>query len=127
MIRCVSGAKATPQLQSRDVAVSRPAAHDAGLLARTPSGALVLTAIASVQFGSAVAATLFARVGPAGAVTLRLVSATVVLLALWRPRVRGRSWRELGLAAAFGLILAGMNLSFYEALRRIPLGIAVTI
>jgi inner membrane transporter RhtA len=97
------------------------------LLARTPSGALVLTAIASVQFGSAVAATLFARVGPAGAVTLRLVSATVVLLALWRPRVRGRSWRELGLAAAFGLILAGMNLSFYEALRRIPLGIAVTI
>jgi inner membrane transporter RhtA len=100
---------------------------DVGLLARAPSGALVVSAIASVQFGSAIAATLFARIGPAGAVTLRLVSATVVLVALWRPRVKGRSRRELALAATFGLVLAGMNLSFYEALHRIPLGIAVTI
>jgi inner membrane transporter RhtA len=97
------------------------------LLARAPSGGLVLSAIASVQFGSAIAATLFARIGPAGAVTLRLVTATVVLAALWRPRLRGRPLRELLLAATFGLVLAGMNLSFYEALHRIPLGIAVTI
>jgi inner membrane transporter RhtA len=109
------------------VATSRPAARDAGLLARAPSGGLVLSAIASVQFGSAIAATLFASIGPAGAVSLRLVTATIVLLALWRPRVRDRSRRELVLAAAFGLVLAGMNLSFYEALHRIPLGIAVTI
>ncbi len=100
---------------------------DAGLLARAPSGVLVVSAIASVQFGSAIADTLFARIGPPGAVTLRLVSATVVLVVLWRPRVAGRSARELALAATFGLILAGMNLSFYEALDRIPLGIAVTI
>jgi inner membrane transporter RhtA len=97
------------------------------LLARAPSGGLVLSAIASVQFGSAVAATLFARIGPAGAVALRLVTATIVLLVLWRPRVRGRSARELLLAGAFGLVLGGMNLSFYEALHRIPLGVAVTI
>lgn len=84
-------------------------------------------AIASVQFGAAIAATLFQRIGPAGATALRLVSAAVVLLILWRPRVRGRTARELGLAALFGLILAGMNLSIYEALHRIPLGIAVTI
>jgi inner membrane transporter RhtA len=84
-------------------------------------------AIASVQFGSAIAATLFARVGPGGAVLLRLVSASVVLLALWRPRIRGRTRRELVLAVGFGLVLAGMNLSFYTALHRIPLGIAVSI
>jgi inner membrane transporter RhtA len=107
--------------------VAQIAEPDAGLLARAPSGALVISAIASVQFGSAIAATLFSRVGPAGAVTLRLVSATVVLVVLWRPHVAGRSTRELALAATFGLVLAGMNLSFYEALRRIPLGIAVTI
>jgi inner membrane transporter RhtA len=46
---------------------------------------------------------------------------------LWRPRVRGRTRRELVLALAFGLVLAGMNLSFYTALHRIPLGIAVSI
>ncbi len=97
------------------------------MLLRAPSGAHVLGALASVQFGSAIAATLFDRVGPAGTVLLRLSSATVVLLLLWRPRLRGRGRRELLLAGAFGLDLAAMNLSFYEALDRIPLGIAVTL
>lgn len=97
------------------------------MLAHTPSPALVLGAIASVQFGAAIATKLFADVGPSGAVSLRLVFASVVLLALWRPTLRGRKPRELLLAALFGLILAGMNLSFYEAIARIPLGIAVTI
>ncbi len=98
-----------------------------GLVSRAPSGVLVVGAIASVQFGSAIAATLFAQVGSSGAVLLRLVSATIVLLALWRPRVRGRTARELSLAALFGLVLAGMNLCFYASLDRIPLGVAVTI
>jgi inner membrane transporter RhtA len=98
-----------------------------GLLARTPSPALVLGAIASVQFGSAIATTLFTRVGPAGAVVLRLVAASAVLMAIWRPRVRSRTRRELLLAALFGCVLAGMNLAFYAAIQRIPLGIAVAI
>ena len=42
-----------------------------GLLAPAPSPALVLGAIASVQFGAAIAVTLFARIGPGGAVWLR--------------------------------------------------------
>ncbi len=105
-----------------DAAVRGP-----GLIARIPSAGLVVGAIASVQFGSAIAATLFAQVGPAGSVLLRLVSATIVLMAVWRPRIRGRSRRELGLAALFGLVLAAMNLSFYAAIHRIPLGIAVSI
>jgi inner membrane transporter RhtA len=98
-----------------------------GLLVRAPSSALVLGAIASVQFGSAIAATLFASVGPAGAVLLRLVAATAVLLVVWRPRVHGRTQRELLLAGLFGVVLGFMNLSFYEAVHRIPLGIAVTL
>jgi inner membrane transporter RhtA len=97
------------------------------VLARAPSGGLVVVAIASVQFGSALAATLFGQVGPGGAVWLRLVSASIVLVAIWRPRWRGRTRRELLLVALFGVVLAGMNLSFYHALHRIPLGIAVTI
>jgi inner membrane transporter RhtA len=96
-------------------------------LARVPSTGLVLGAIASVQFGSAIAATLFDRVGPGGAVLLRLATASIVLLGLWRPRVLGRSSRELRLACVFGLVLVGMNLCFYEALHRIPLGIAVSL
>lgn len=102
-------------------------ARDANWLARAPSGGLVVGAIASVQFGSAVAAKLFAQVGPSGAVLLRLVSASAVLVALWRPPLTGRTRSELGLVVMFGLVLAGMNLSFYSALDRIPLGIAVSI
>ena len=44
-----------------------------------------------------------------------------------RPALAGHSRRELGTAAVFGATLAGMNLCFYEAIDRIPLGIAVTI
>jgi inner membrane transporter RhtA len=98
-----------------------------GLLTRAPSGALVVGAIASVQFGSAIAATLFAKIGPAGAVWLRLVFGTVILLALWRPKLRGYTRYQLALACVFGLVLGCMNLSFYSALHRIPLGIAVTL
>src|ERR1700760_1475388 len=98
-----------------------------GLLARTPSGVRVVSAIASVQFGSAVAATLFAQIGPGGAVWLRLLFGTIILVALSRPRVRGYTRHELALVVAFGLILASMNFSFYSALHRIPLGIAVTL
>jgi inner membrane transporter RhtA len=97
------------------------------VLERVPSAALVVGAIASVQFGSALAATLFSRIGPAGAVTLRLTTAALILALILRPRTRGHSRKDLRLAALFGLVLAGMNLSFYEALHRIPLGIAVAI
>ena len=58
---------------------------------------------------------------------MRLVSASIVLLLVWRPRLHGRARRELGLAAVFGVVLAAMNLSFYASIDRIPLGIAVTI
>jgi inner membrane transporter RhtA len=94
---------------------------------RVPPVALVLTAITTLQFGAALGATLFDDVGAAGASLLRLTFAAVVLLAVWRPRVSGRERGDLWLAAAFGAMLGGMNFAFYEALDRIPLGIAVTI
>jgi inner membrane transporter RhtA len=88
---------------------------------------LVLGAATSVQFGAALAATLFDQLGPGGTVWVRLLFAAAILLALWRPRLSGRSARELALVGAFGLALAVMNTGFYEALDRIPLGITVTI
>jgi inner membrane transporter RhtA len=84
-------------------------------------------AIASVQFGAGLAATLFARVGPGGAVLLRLASASIVLVAVSRPRLRGLTRRQLMLALAFGFVLAAMNESLYHAIHLIPLGAAVTL
>jgi inner membrane transporter RhtA len=93
---------------------------------RVPPTGLVLAAVASVQFGAALAKTLFDDLGPGGTVFLRVLFAAMVLVALWRPRVGGRARRELILIAAFGVSVAAMNLSFYGALDRIPLGVAVT-
>ena len=88
---------------------------------------LLMVGVASVQIGAAIATTLFDELGPAGTVLLRTGFAAVILALLWRPRLRGRPAGALRDAVLFGLALAGMNLTFYAALDRIPLGIAVTL
>jgi inner membrane transporter RhtA len=92
-----------------------------------PPVAMVIAAATSVQFGAALGSTLFDDLGPGGASLLRQGFAAVVLLALWRPRIRSYDAAALRLAAAFGVALGLMNLCFYEALDRIPLGVCVTI
>jgi inner membrane transporter RhtA len=88
---------------------------------------MVLGAVVSVQCGAAAATTLFDEVGPAGAVLYRLLFAAVILLLIWRPHPLEAERSGLSLALAFGVTLGAMNLCFYEALDRIPLGIAVTL
>jgi len=100
---------------------------NADLQDRRAAVGLVLIGIASVQFGSALATTLFDEAGPAGTVLLRTAFAALVLAAVWRPAMRGRgetTWRAVAL---YGVCLVGINLCFYESLDRIPLGIAVPL
>jgi inner membrane transporter RhtA len=87
---------------------------------------LLLGSMLSVQVGSGVAGRLFDDVGPAAVVLIRQGGAALVLLLACRPSLR-RSRRDWRTIVTFGLILATMNLSFYAAVERIPLGIAVTI
>jgi inner membrane transporter RhtA len=110
--------------QANSYAASR---LETALSERLPAPALVLMGIASVQVGAAFATKLFVHLGPAGTVLVRVLFAAVVLCAIWRPNLRRHTSSELRLAALFGLSLAFMNLSFYEALDRIHLGVAVTL
>lgn len=92
-----------------------------------PPALMVMAGIVSVQTGAAIATTLFDRLGPAGTVWLRILFGAVVLVAVWRPGLallREGGWQPLAL---FGVALGGMNLSFYEALDRLPLGVVVTL
>ncbi|MGR8009957.1 EamA family transporter [Streptomyces hypolithicus] len=98
-----------------------------GLGARVGPVAMVVAGGLSVQFGSAVAVTIMPSTGAAGVVALRLAAAAIILLVVCRPRVRGYGRADWGTVAAFGLAMAGMNGLFYQALDRIPLGVAVTL
>jgi inner membrane transporter RhtA len=95
--------------------------------ARVPAPALVLAGVTSVQFGAAIAKSLFDQVTPTGVVAMRLFFGSLVIGLLFHPRIRKRPRSELRLALAFGLTLVSMNLCFFQALDRIPLGIAVTL
>ena len=88
---------------------------------------LVLLGILSVQFGAGFAKTVFDEVSPTTIVWLRLVTSALVLLAIARPALRGRTRQDWLVVLAFGLALGLMNWSIYQAFARIPIGLAVTI
>lgn len=87
----------------------------------------VILAMTSICLGATFAKTLFPVIGPAGTTALRLSLAAVMLslaLRVWR----FQPTRQAVVAAiSYGLAMAGMNLLFYMAIQRIPLGIALAI
>lgn len=87
----------------------------------------ILGSIVSLCVGASLARTLFPSAGVAGTTAYRTGFAALMLLALWRPwRVRAGAahWRRVAL---FGLVLGAMNLTFYAALRTVPLGVAIAL
>jgi inner membrane transporter RhtA len=92
-----------------------------------PPAVHVLVAMLSAQLGASLAKLLFATLGPFATVSLRTFFAALVLLLIWRPRLRERARPDLLAALALGLTFAGLSLSFYAALERIPLGVAMTL
>lgn len=86
---------------------------------------LTLGSIVSVQCGSALATTLFDQIGSAGAVLLRALFGALVLLALTRGAPL-RRWPHRDMVL-LGISVAAVNLFFYAALERLPLGITVTL
>jgi inner membrane transporter RhtA len=95
--------------------------------ARAASGAaMVIGCSAAIQCSAALAHGLFGRLGPAGVSALRFALGGAIILAAVRPRVRGRDGATWVVIAAYGLSLAALNVTFFEAIERLPLGIAVT-
>lgn len=97
------------------------------LVRRVPAPLLVITGIISLQVGAAIAKDFFDALPPTAFVWLRLLCTAIILLAIARPRLTGRTTGDLVVALAFGACLAIMNFSIYHAMARIPLGVAVTI
>lgn len=81
----------------------------------------------SLTLGASIAKGLFPVLGAAGVTFLRLGIGTVILFAVWRPwrsRIPRPQW---GTIALYGVVLGLMNLGFYEAIARLPIGIAIAL
>jgi len=87
----------------------------------------ILLAMLTIQSGASLAKQLFPLVGPEGTTALRLGFSAAVLWLVFRPwqaLPQGRDWQSI---IIYGLCLGGMNILFYLAIERIPLGIAVAL
>ncbi len=91
-----------------------------------PIGPLVLSMI-SLCVGTSYAKSLFGVTGPAGMTALRIGLAALMLVALQRPWRWRLDAAQARAVTGYGVILACMNLAFYAALVRLPLGVAIAI
>ena len=88
---------------------------------------LLILAMISIQTGAGLAKNLFPVTGAAGATSFRLFFASAILWAIWRPWRFSFQKAHLKNLFLYGSSLGLMNLTFYFALDRIPLGLAVTL
>jgi len=91
------------------------------------SVAALVAGMVSLQCGATFAKSLFPAIGAAGTSALRVGFSALILIAVWRPWRRCLPAREAGWIALYGSALGLMNLLFYLALARLPLGPAVAI
>jgi inner membrane transporter RhtA len=92
-----------------------------------PPSSLILLSSFAIQIGTVVAKSLFDSLGSVGAAFVCKAFAAILLLCLWRPRLRHHSYSDYALIGLLGLTIAGMSLTIYGAIERIPLGIASTL
>ncbi|WP_110684965.1 threonine/homoserine exporter RhtA [Salinicola aestuarinus] len=98
-----------------------------GLVARLWPVAMLVVAMVSIQSGASLVQSLFPTIGATGATSIRLILASIMLLAAfrpWRRPVARRAWKMLIL---YGVSLGCMNFLLYQAIESVPLGIAVAL
>lgn len=89
--------------------------------------AAMLGAILTLVIGTSLAKQLFPLVGAEATSGYRVGFAAILLLLIWRPWRTRLATRDLLAVAQYGAVMGLMNLSFYMALRTIPLGVAIAI
>ncbi|NCD70827.1 EamA family transporter [Mucilaginibacter agri] len=96
-------------------------------IADIPAVPAVLFSIISVQGGAAIAKGIFPILGATSTSALRIVLAALILCLVNRPNVRNLSAAQWKTVALYGLTLGAMNVVFYMAIARIPLGLGVAL
>jgi inner membrane transporter RhtA len=94
---------------------------------RAAGAATQLGTEVSINFGSSLAGLVIPVVGSFVVVAVRQLVMAVAVLPFYRPKRAELTWRRLRPAVALGVVLAIMNVTFYESVDRLGLGIAATI
>lgn len=89
--------------------------------------AAALASMVCVQSGASVAKQLFPVVGAAGTTLLRIGLSALLLNIINKPNIKSLTKKEWMYCGFYGGSIALMNLIFYLAIQRIPLGLGVTI
>jgi inner membrane transporter RhtA len=101
---------------------------DAALRRRRFAGAATqLGTEVSINFGSSLAGLVIPVVGSFVVVAVRQLVMAIAVLPFYRPKRAELTWPRLRPAVALGVVLAVMNVSFYESVDRLGLGVAATI
>jgi len=88
---------------------------------------LLMIAMLSIQGGASLAKTLFPIIGATSTTTLRIGFAAIILCLIWKPWRHAFSQSDKKIILVYGIALGVMNLLFYMALEKIPLGVAVAL
>ncbi|MFA4868569.1 MAG: EamA family transporter [Pedobacter sp.] len=86
-----------------------------------------LLSMACVQGGASIAKQLFPAIGATGASVLRIGLSATLLTIINRPKLSNFTKQQWLYCSIYGIGIAAMNLIFYLAIQRIPLGLAVTV
>lgn len=87
----------------------------------------VLSAIVSVQGGAAIAKGIFPVLGVTATASLRIVLSAIILMLFNRPNLKNITRSQWKIVSLYGLTLGAMNIVFYLAIERIPLGLGVAL
>ena len=87
----------------------------------------LISSLTSLAIGTSFAKSLFPALGPEGTTAYRLVFATLMLMAVFRPWRRKWVWADALPLGLYGVTLGIMNLLFYSAIKTIPFGVAIAI
>jgi inner membrane transporter RhtA len=87
----------------------------------------IIVGASSIQWSAALVQPAFAHLGPVATSGWRFLLGSIILMVVTRPRLREWHREQWRAALILGVTVALMNVCFYQAIARIPLGSAVTI
>ena len=92
-----------------------------------PAVGLAVSAMISIQLAAALSRPVMAEIGAPALTWIRMVAAAAILIALTRPKWKGRPRSAVVASLMLGAALAVMSAAFFAAVNRLPLGLVSTI